>query len=121
MAKKSMIAKDLKRKKMIEKYAAKGYLMDPHTALCVKAYKAGDKKTVMYSTAEWTKFSPSVLEALEPSKSGKRDRDAIEEIKASFSFTLHPDIEKLLSFEPEAKTPLKVEELQKAVIDFIKL
>lgn len=108
-------------KDIIAKYAAKGYLMDPHTALCVKAYKAGDKKTVMYSTAEWTKFSPSVLEALSPEKSGKRDREAIEEIKASFSFTLHPDIEKLLGYEPEAKTPLKVEELQKAVIEFIKL
>ncbi len=107
-------------KEIIAKYAKKGYLMDPHTALCLKAYKAGGKKTVMYSTAEWTKFSPSVLEAIDPSKKGARDKDAIEEIKKNFSFTLHPDIEKLLSFEPEAKTALKVDELQQVVVDFIK-
>ena len=48
-------------------YAQKGYLMDPHTATCVKAYKTLRKQTlptVMYSTAEWTKFSPAVAKAL---------------------------------------------------------
>ncbi len=48
-------------------YAKKGYIMDPHTATCMKAYETlrGKKlKTVVYSTAEWTKFSPSVAKAL---------------------------------------------------------
>ena len=41
--------------------------MDPHTATCIKAYndlKRKPLKTVIYSTAEWTKFSPTVLNAL---------------------------------------------------------
>jgi threonine synthase len=107
-------------KEIIARYSKKGYLMDPHTALCVKAYKAGGKKTVMYSTAEWTKFSPSVLEAIEPSKKSFRDRDAIAKIKSLFSCVLHPDIEKLLHVEMPNKTPLKIFELENFVVDFIK-
>ena len=39
--------------------------MDPHTATCIKAYEELKEKfkTVIYSTAEWTKFS-TVLNAL---------------------------------------------------------
>jgi len=111
---------DAYSKEIIAKYAAKGYLMDPHTALCVKAHKSGDKKTVMYSTAEWTKFSPSVLEAIEPSKCAFRDKDAIAEIKNSFSFTLHPDIEALLTYEAQNKKPMDISKLESSVIEFIK-
>ncbi len=107
-------------KEIIAKYAAKGYLMDPHTALCAKAHDANGKKTVMYSTAEWTKFSPSVLEAIEPSKKAFRDKDAIAQIKNSFSFTLHPDIEALLTYEAKDKKPINVSELEGAVLEFLK-
>ncbi|MCB4747178.1 MAG: threonine synthase [Sulfurovum sp.] len=51
----------------ITHYAQKGYIMDPHTATCIKAYKTLRKKrlpAVIYSTAEWTKFSPTVAKAL---------------------------------------------------------
>jgi threonine synthase len=52
---------------VIGTYAKKGYIMDPHTATCMRAYETlRDKalKTVVYSTAEWTKFSPAVSKAL---------------------------------------------------------
>jgi len=52
---------------VIGRYAKKGYIMDPHTATCMGAYATlRDKKlpTVVYSTAEWTKFSPAVAKAL---------------------------------------------------------
>jgi len=52
---------------VIGAYAKKGYIMDPHTATCMRAYETlRDKKlkTVVYSTAEWTKFSPAVSKAL---------------------------------------------------------
>ena len=51
----------------IKEFLDSGYLMDPHTATCIKAYndlKEKPLKTVIYSTAEWTKFSPTVLNAL---------------------------------------------------------
>ena len=51
----------------IARYAKKGYIMDPHTATCIKAYEALREEklpTVIYSTAEWTKFSPTVAKSL---------------------------------------------------------
>lgn len=45
-----------------------GYLMDPHTATCWKVYETGRTnpalKTLVYSTAEWTKFSPAIAQTL---------------------------------------------------------
>ncbi|NAZ72150.1 threonine synthase, partial [Vibrio toranzoniae] len=51
----------------IQEFLDIGYLMEPHTATCIKAYnelREKHLKTVIYSTAEWTKFSPTVLNAL---------------------------------------------------------
>ena len=51
----------------IARYVQKGYMMDPHTATCIKAYetlRSEKLPTVIYSTAEWTKFSPTVAKAL---------------------------------------------------------
>jgi threonine synthase len=51
----------------IAKYAKKGYIMDPHTATCMKAYETireKDLPSVIYSTAEWTKFSTTVSKAI---------------------------------------------------------
>lgn len=52
---------------VVGRYAKKGYIMDPHTATCIDAYESLREKkliTVIYSTAEWTKFSPAVSKAL---------------------------------------------------------
>lgn len=62
---------------VIAQYAKKDYIMDPHTATCLKAYQTLRVKnlpTVVYSTAEWTKFSPTVAKAL--------DIDAKEDLNA---------------------------------------
>ena len=58
---------DVECEKVVGIYAKKGYIMDPHTATCMRAYenlREKDLKTVVYSTAEWTKFSPAVAKAL---------------------------------------------------------
>ncbi len=54
-------------KEFIRKNFEDGYLMDPHTATCFKAYETCREealKTIIYSTAEWTKFSPTIAHAL---------------------------------------------------------
>jgi len=64
---------------VVGEYAKKGYIMDPHTATCMRAYKTlkeKDLKIVVYSTAEWTKFSPAVSKAL-----GKEVKGDIEALK----------------------------------------
>ncbi len=68
-------------KKYIKEAFAKGYLMDPHTATCFKAYETcRDKplKTIVYSTAEWTKFSPVIANAL----TGEEDANDIDALKS---------------------------------------
>lgn len=62
---------------VIGEYAKKNYIMDPHTATCIRAYRTlreHNLPTVIYSTAEWTKFSPTVAKAL--------GMDAKEDLKA---------------------------------------
>ncbi len=52
---------------VIAAYAQKNYIMDPHTATSLKAYhNLRDEKlaTIIYSTAEWTKFSTTVSRSL---------------------------------------------------------
>ena len=82
----------------IAKYAKKGYIMDPHTATCIKAYETLREKsepTVIYSTAEWTKFSPTVAKALgHPVES---DIEALKWVTAHTNVSVPPMIEALFS------------------------
>ena len=58
---------DAEGEDVIARYAKKEYIMDPHTATCMKAYETLREKNlpaVIYSTAEWTKFSSTVSKAL---------------------------------------------------------
>jgi len=70
---------DMECETVIGKYAKQGYIMDPHTATCMRAYETLREKklkTVVYSTAEWTKFSPSVAKAL-----GNQVTDDVQALK----------------------------------------
>ncbi|MEN8178988.1 MAG: threonine synthase [Pseudomonadota bacterium] len=68
-------------KKYIKTALNDGYLMDPHTATCFKAYETCREKplkTIVYSTAEWTKFSPTIANAL----TGEIDTHDIEALRS---------------------------------------
>ena len=59
-----------------------GYLMDPHTATCFKSWEFHTPKsatTIIYSTAEWTKFSPVIDQAI-TGNSPRPDQQALESI-----------------------------------------
>jgi threonine synthase len=80
----------------IAKYAQKGYIMDPHTATCIKAYESLREKkipTVIYSTAEWTKFSPTVAKALGDLVHG--DIEALKWVTEHTNVSVPPMIEAL--------------------------
>ncbi|MFV7791585.1 threonine synthase, partial [Aliarcobacter lanthieri] len=75
----------------IKEFLDIGFLMDPHTATCIKAYnelREKPLKTVIYSTAEWTKFSPTVLNALNQNSIKYADKEALEEISSKYKATL---------------------------------
>ena len=83
---------------VVGKYAKNGYIMDPHTATCMRAYDTlRDKplKTVVYSTAEWTKFSPAVSRAI--GDEVEDDIEALKLISAKTNATVPDMIEKLFT------------------------
>ena len=95
---------DLECESVIGMYAKQGYIMDPHTATCMRAYahlREKNLKTVVYSTAEWTKFSPAVAHAL--GKEVKGDTEALEWMSENADVTV-PNMIKGLFDKPEKHT-----------------
>ncbi len=61
---------------------ARGYLLDPHTATCLKACRGEPWKAevnIVHSTAEWTKFAPVVERAIHGAET-RDDRAALRAI-----------------------------------------
>jgi len=99
---------DAEGEKVIAKYAQKGYIMDPHTATCMKAYdllREEKLPSVVYSTAEWTKFSTTVSKAL--GHEAKDDKEALDWVKTYANVSVPPMIEGL--FDKEVKHTMVVE------------
>ena len=106
---------------MIAKYANKGYIMDPHTATCIKSYEQDtpkDLKTIIYSTAEWTKFSPTVARALGQSEI-TTDTEAIEWIKNNTNVTSPKMIDGLFAKEIKHTVIVEKEGIQEEMLKFL--
>lgn len=109
--------------KVIKSFLNDNYLMDPHTATCIKAYedlKEKDLKTVIYSTAEWTKFSPTVLNALNENDIKYADKDALEEISSKYKASLPQSIKELFNSEIYHNTIINKEDIEAEIIKFIR-
>jgi len=108
--------------KTIKSFVDNGYLMDPHTATCIKAYeelKTKDLKTVIYSTAEWTKFSPTVLNALIEDNKLYSDEIALQEISAKLDLEIPASINELFSSKIIHNTVIDIKDLEKEIITFL--
>jgi threonine synthase len=108
--------------KTIKKYLDNGYLMDPHTATCIKAHeelKTTDHKNVIYSTAEWTKFSPTVLNALNENNEKYTDQEAIKQIIANYDASIPQSIEDLFDAPINHNTIIDKEDIESQIIKFI--
>lgn len=106
----------------IKEFLDEGYLMDPHTATCLKAYenlKEKPLKTVMYSTAEWTKFSPTVLNALNESNVSYADKEALEIISEKNNAKIPESVQALFSANVIHDTIIDKENIEKEIINFI--
>ena len=107
----------------IKEFLDSGYLMDPHTATCIKAYnelKEKPLKTVIYSTAEWTKFSPTVLNALKQDSQKYSDKEALEEISTKFGATLPQSIKNLFNAKINHSLVINKENIESEIIKFIR-
>ncbi|RLA83441.1 MAG: threonine synthase [Epsilonproteobacteria bacterium] len=108
--------------KVIKEFADDGYIMDPHTATCLKAYdelRTKDLKTVIYSTAEWTKFSPKVLNAINEDNEDYKDEDALKEISEKLNLDIPESISELFNSEILHKIVIDIEDLEKEIISFL--
>ncbi|MCP4970985.1 MAG: threonine synthase [Arcobacter sp.] len=109
--------------KIIKDFLDDGYLMDPHTATCLKAYenlKDKDLKTVIYSTAEWTKFSPTVLNSLHENDISYSDKEALEIISNEYNAKLPKSISDLFSSKVNHDLVIKKENIEEEIVKFIR-
>mgnify|MGYP005984054441 FL=1 len=109
--------------KVIKSFLDEGYLMDPHTATCIKAYedlKEKDLKTVIYSTAEWTKFSPTVLNALKENNEKYADKEALEEISSKYDANLPQSIKELFNSKILHDSIIDKDNIESQIVKFIR-
>ena len=109
--------------KTINSFLENNYLMDPHTATCIKAYENLRKEnipTVIYSTAEWTKFSPTVLNALKKDNTKYPDKEALKQISEKYNAYLPKEIESLFEKEIIHKDIINKKDIEENIIKFIK-
>ncbi len=98
-----------------------GYLMDPHTATCFKAHETcRDKplKSIVYSTAEWTKFSPTIANAL-TGEVDTHDIDALKSIAKTANKAIPERISSLFDMEINQKTLINKDDIEQEVLTFI--
>lgn len=108
-------------KQYIKDTFAGGYLMDPHTATCFKAYDTcRDKplKTIVYSTAEWTKFSPVIANAL-TGETDTHDIDALNSIAKEAGIEIPAIIKGLFGKEIAQKSIIEKSDIEKEILAFL--
>ena len=95
--------------------------MDPHTATCIKAYQEfkTDKKIVLSSTAVWSKFSTTVLNAIQNDDIAYSDKEAIDIISSIIKNKTNMAIKQLWQKEIIHKDIIEKEDIDKHIIKFV--
>jgi len=97
------------------------YLMDPHTATCIKSYETrcnSEIKSIVYSTAEWTKFSPVIANAL-TGEVDTKDIEALESISKVAKLEIPTMIKELFTKEIAQKTVIEKENIEQEILKFL--
>ncbi len=98
-----------------------GYLMDPHTATCFKSWESlpsDSLATIVYSTAEWTKFSP-VIDAAISGENNRTDQQAIDSIAHAADIEIPAVISALFDKPICHNLVVAKSDIEEAVIRFI--
>jgi threonine synthase len=112
---------DNEGKQYIKDAFAKGYLMDPHTATCFKAYdtcRSESLKTIVYSTAEWTKFSPVIANAL-TGEVDTHDIDALKSIAREANIEIPAVISELFDKPIAQSTIIDKGDIEQEILTFL--
>jgi len=95
--------------------------MDPHTATCFKTYETcsnPDIKSVIYSTAEWTKFSPVIANAL-MGEEDTQDIVALKSISKEANVEIPSMINELFSKKVVHDSVIEKEDIEKEILKFL--
>ena len=95
--------------------------MDPHTATCFKAYDCCATKpikTIVYSTAEWTKFSPTIANALS-GEVDAQDIDALQSISKKASTPIPAMIKGLFTKPITQDSVIEKENIEGEILKFL--
>ena len=112
---------DEEGKRYIQTTFEAGYLMDPHTATCFKAHdtcRTKPLKSIAYSTAEWTKFSPTIANAL-TGEIDTHDIDALKSIARTAGTPIPARISALFDLPVAQDTVIDKEEIEREVLSFL--
>lgn len=102
----------------IKKYASKNIIIDPHTANGILAYDKmiDNKKSIVCSTAEWSKFATTITKALGENLS---EIDSISYIATHFKLPIHNNISDLFIKKEVNNTLANKENIQEHIMAFI--
>ena len=109
-------------KNTIKKYIEEeNYLMDPHTATCIKSYEQDKSKLkkVIYSTAQWTKFAPNILKAINDNDEQYSDEEALKIISQKLNKPITPIISNLFEKEIIHTKIIKKDNIEKEILKFL--
>jgi threonine synthase len=108
-------------KRYIKDAFSNGYLMDPHTATCFKTYDTCRDQslvTIVYSTAEWTKFSPVIANAL-TGEEDAHDIDALKSIAKEADIEIPAIIDGLFDKPVIQKVIIDKDDIEKEILSFL--
>ena len=92
-------------------------LIDPHTATCFKLFNE-NKIQIISSTAEWSKFTPSMMKALFQ-KECINEKEDIKRIAKEFKVELKPEILELFDKQDESVESIESEEVENKILEWI--
>jgi threonine synthase len=98
-----------------------GYLMDPHTATCFKTHNSRRDKplvSIIYSTAEWTKFSPVIDNAL-TGNVDIHDIDALQSIADTAKIEIPVVIRDLFNKPITQSTVIDKQDIEQEILKFL--
>lgn len=114
---------DSECKKYIAKWADKGVLLDPHTATCLKM-RGKDRLNVITSTADWVKFTPSMVSAISGDDKScdtpQAELAAMMELAAKYKAKVPVQISKLFKDDVRHSGVLAPDAVAGAVLEWLK-
>lgn len=103
----------------LKELAQKALIIDPHTANAYAIAKRlpNTHKILIASTAEWSKFSPTIAYAICGEKWD--DQKALDFISSKFHLSIPKEIQALFVQEEKSSQPIKISEVKKEIMDWL--